>query len=381
MLDGENMVGCRRCWKIANGKYKPRPVYEDPSDSEDSEEARSPPPPILPPPEIIPDVNGRLSSEVASLHSSPDLDRNPSPASTSVISMNGDVSLFSLEKTSSAVSLPTTAESFTRPKKAPPSALDESLILSLSVASPDTSSGTYVGLPIPLISTTGPESPMSQPSTAGTVVPRPMHSVASASLSAPRLSPRRPLRKGNPESDIWSEASSDSFDETESEASFSDASSIGSPFVSPNVSSERVNLSPGFVTGASSKHKHRSQPKVPRSQQIIMRRAYKRYLISEPPPVLVIHLKRFQQTSRHPMMSFSTGFKKIDDYVAFPEHLDLTPFLVPKKEDFGLKKEKKGEHKPKKTRTTYRLFAVVVHIGNMVRVYHMVSIVDLECFI
>ena len=103
----------------------------------------------------------------------------------------------------------------------------------------------------------------------------------------------------------------------------------------------------------------------------------KRYLIATPPPVLVIHLKRFQQLTKSPFLSFSHGFKKLDDYVTFPEYLDLTPFLAPKKEDYGLGKKGKGkwgteeEDKEKrrkaKERCMYRLYAVVVHIGNMVR--------------
>jgi len=73
-------------------------------------------------------------------------------------------------------------------------------------------------------------------------------------------------------------------------------------------------------------------------------------------------------------MSFSSGFKKLEDYVAFPEYLDLTPFLAPKKEDFGLRKsgpaegsDMNGKRKSKgvKERCVYRLYAVVVHIGNM----------------
>jgi hypothetical protein len=71
------------------------------------------------------------------------------------------------------------------------------------------------------------------------------------------------------------------------------------------------------------------------------------------------------------MMSFSHGFKKIDDYVTFPEYLDLTPYLAPKKEDFGLGKKGKGKkmqgkHREKDDKCMYRLYAVVVHIGNMV---------------
>jgi ubiquitin C-terminal hydrolase len=97
-----------------------------------------------------------------------------------------------------------------------------------------------------------------------------------------------------------------------------------------------------------------------------MRPAYKRYLIAVPPPVLVIHLKRFQQVSKT-MISFSTGFKKLDDYVTFPETLDLTPFLAPKKEDYGLRSKKgTGKGKQPAERCMYRLYAVVVHIGNMV---------------
>ena len=73
-------------------------------------------------------------------------------------------------------------------------------------------------------------------------------------------------------------------------------------------------------------------------------------------------------------MSFSTGFKKLDEFVAFPEYLDVTPFLAPKREDFGLDKKQKGKKskeknangKVKEEKCMYRLYAVVVHIGNMV---------------
>jgi len=101
-----------------------------------------------------------------------------------------------------------------------------------------------------------------------------------------------------------------------------------------------------------------------------MRPAYKRYLIAIPPPILVIHLKRFQQLLKNPVLSFSHGFKKLDDFVTFPEYLDMTPFLAPKKEDFGLgsgggKARGKVRPKAKEGRCMYRLYAVVVHIGNM----------------
>lgn len=154
--------------------------------------------------------------------------------------------------------------------------------------------------------------------------------------------------------------------------------------------------------------KRQPTPKPPKP--VLMQPAYKRYLISIPPPVLVIHLKRFQQTSPSmasraassimPMaMSFSHGFRKLDDYVTFPEYLDLGPYLAPKREEFGLgkkgkkerdrrekeeeqetlktkgvkkekkeKKEKKKKDEAEKGRDIcmYRLYGVVVHIGNMV---------------
>ena len=103
------------------------------------------------------------------------------------------------------------------------------------------------------------------------------------------------------------------------------------------------------------------------------------------PPVLVVHLKRFQQIAKTHLISFSHGFKKLDDYVTTPEYLDLTPFLVPR-EDYGMGKRRKDrvdgekvqrgeggeEGKDEKRgkgeeRCMYRLYAVVVHIGSIVR--------------
>lgn len=153
----------------------------------------------------------------------------------------------------------------------------------------------------------------------------------------------------------------------------SDTSSIASPVVSPNVS-------PNLSQERLSRHQAKpplisSPPKIPRSQQVIMCPAYKRYLIGTPPPILVIHLKRFQQVSKPPMMSFSSGFKKLEDFVSFPEGLDIGPFLAPKKEEFGLGSGRgKSKHRPKKPeRCMYRLYAVVVHIGNMVNLVLLVS--------
>ena len=41
VLDGENMVGCRRCWKIANGVYKQPKTGEEPQEGEDADDTDS----------------------------------------------------------------------------------------------------------------------------------------------------------------------------------------------------------------------------------------------------------------------------------------------------------------------------------------------------
>ncbi|KAK9900033.1 cysteine proteinase [Cystobasidium minutum MCA 4210] len=66
----------------------------------------------------------------------------------------------------------------------------------------------------------------------------------------------------------------------------------------------------------------------PRSQRFVPRRAHKRYLISSLPPILVLHLKRFQQTHKSLFSSFG-DLKKLDDKVTFPLYLDMAPFMAP----------------------------------------------------
>jgi hypothetical protein len=143
-----------------------------------------------------------------------------------------------------------------------------------------------------------------------------------------------------------------------------------------------------------------------RSTHSLQRRALKRFLIANTPRVLVFHFKRFQASSRgFSSYSFSSSFKKIDDYVSFPEYLDVKPWLAPPREEYSqsghLKKSsdaralakaqledghevEKGHHKwgwkhhrhatkeerevdqqDADAKTKYRLYAVVVHQGSM----------------
>ncbi|GLB39187.1 putative peptidase C19 [Lyophyllum shimeji] len=370
ILDGENMVGCRRCWKIANGEYEQQSGDEgngdEDSDSVDHGSVDSHPAPV---------VNGVAK---------PPLGLSPlrPPATTHIpTSMSTPtVSFYSHANTSddrSVSSLPTTEAS-----SLPEIEVDAKPSVSL-IPKPTTPGG----LPIPHISTTGPDSPTSrsQPAPINVVVPPPQLGRSSSSpapivqptprlgqvlnhipppasqtASLPLPKSRSPLR---PDFDTTEESSGA---ESDTSAATSTRSMESSASTSHPSNTQAV---PGTV---------RKKPKQPKP--VIMRPAYKRYLIGTPPPVLVIHLKRFQQISKTHLLSFSHGFKKLDDFVTFPEYLDLTPYLAPRKEDFGLGKKGKvgGGHghghgqgldkrssRDRGEKCMYRLYAVVVHIGNM----------------
>ncbi|EGO30092.1 peptidase C19, ubiquitin carboxyl-terminal hydrolase 2 [Serpula lacrymans var. lacrymans S7.9] len=374
VLDGENMVGCHRCWKIANGLYKPKARQEahgseSCTDSDDEkqnvgeesiqeqEQQRTPRPNGVIPRSFR--VMGIDSSAPTSAY--PSATASPSSSVTSFYDSSAHDSVYTGFSEKSAN---TTVGS--RSLKPP--------------LSPHGRPNIYGGLPIPVISTTGPESPLSPPLTAR-AIPQRQDTLASTStqpsvvttlssrgsLQAPRAYRRR--RKEPPFDNTTD--STDDFSDGDSDGSgnmslCSDASSVHSSAVSPNASRDHL---PRPVSPPRSEMKRTEQEprpsKVPRSKQVIMRPAFKRYLISTPPPVLVVHLKRFQQTSKTPVISFSNGFKKLDDYVSFPEFLDLAPYLAPKKDEF-FKSRATGRSRGKRPeRCMYRLYAVVVHIGNM----------------
>ncbi|EIW55600.1 cysteine proteinase [Trametes versicolor FP-101664 SS1] len=396
ILDGENMVGCHRCWKIANGLYKPRPRehgvsvgFDEDTDSETESESSS----------SSSETSGSDKSDasvakasvsgthpvVPGLHdmdggapeSSPDLSSGRvSPASTSKVSSH----ITHSSSTTSISSAPTTVETSVSPPRPTPHARKD------SVVPPE----TYGGLPIPKISTTEPEAPNSaptshttfhaDPSEAGDALTRTWSTpgavgvaASSDSLLTPRA--RRIGRtKGGRKDGIEDsgESSDDEFDDSESDTSAA-ASARSDGSISPSVSpSASPNSSVEKLTGVSPLGSPRvhtprgsadAAAKIPRSKQVVLRKMYKRYLISTPPPVLVIHLKRFQQSAKVHTISLSGGFKKLDDFVAFPEQLDLAPFLAPKRADFAHDQVEKG--KGKTERCMYRLYAVIVHIGNM----------------
>ncbi|KDQ60124.1 hypothetical protein JAAARDRAFT_32498 [Jaapia argillacea MUCL 33604] len=390
VLEGENMVGCRRCWKIANGKLSEvkRRSKDDEGevgvdgleeDSEDSDSGEPEPEPE----ETVGEVVG------PSVPPSPVPSENLSDA-TSTISFGAR-----------SAPLPTESEKLEGSSSESQTPHFPSLPLdgrtTPFASSPELPIPSFGGLPIPVISTTevdNASSPIPSESTkdslASVVSPKlsqlerlrdsPAASSSKDSLQAPKVkygqsSQRTGKKERESSSSSDDESSSGSDTDASGSTSFTDTSLVASPAASPSASQERIDGVPSSTshTLVPDNSSSSSATSIPRSKQVILRRAYKRYLIATPPPVLVIHLKRFQQVSRNPMMSFSSGFKKLDDYVSFPEFLDLQPFLAPKKEDFGLGKKGKGgmigkvdgKGKADGGRCMYRLYAVVVHIGNM----------------
>ena len=120
----------------------------------------------------------------------------------------------------------------------------------------------------------------------------------------------------------------------------------------------------------------------PRAARHVLRRAQKRFLIdaSGLPPVLVVHFKRFRNTTKSSL--FGTAFmnlKKRDDDLTFPERLDLTPFLAPvqrappksgsrERREREVEVESNGDGSNGdglQERAGYRLVSVIVHVGTL----------------
>ncbi|KAJ3935765.1 MAG: hypothetical protein NXY57DRAFT_887152, partial [Lentinula lateritia] len=308
VLDGENMVGCRRCWKLANGWYEEREKKregkrgrerireedeEDEYGNDDSEDEDS-------------TEDSDEDDEDDHERGSESEDTSPT-TSGSIEEVPGSAA--NLRTTSSAPASPTLTH---KP---------------LSSASTSTNYSSDVD---------GGESDTTSISTTASAAAsgQSVESLADTSMTNPFTTP--------------------------SAVSFETNGNNGQQHHRPSSSKSRSSLT----------KKNPKKSKGPKP--VIMRPAYKRYLIATPPPILVIHLKRFQQINKSAIISFSSGFKKLEDYVAFPEYFDLTPFLAPKKEDFGLGKQGhmgaggvKRKSESHKERCMYRLYAVVVHIGNM----------------
>ena len=353
VLDGDNTVRCHRCWKIANGFYKPRAKgsAEDPDSCTDSEDDEG----------VDAKTNGdRLAPDSIPANLAIPVASSSDPSSPS----HSTTSLLYTQISRDTLTQPSTRGS-PRHKHIPP-ALQLNDGYPIELVSPirnETPSQT--ALAVPSISTTAPESPMS----IQTAKPVPIRTLTQSSV-ATEYSSRISLNAPSDQRRQHGFRSGDSNTESEfSEGESETLLSVYSDMSSAASSNPSLNASQDHLQQPRSEDKRHHPSGVPRSRQFLLRPAYKRYLIATPPPVLVVHLKRFQQLSRMPVVSFSTGFKKLDDYISFPEYLDLAPYLAPRREDYFDSKVAVARGRARRPAPCmYRLYAVVVHIGNMVRV-------------
>ena len=450
ILDGENMVGCRRCWKIANGMLDAGSMKQEEEDSDQEQEQEERLDRDVERHESLAGLINHDNQDQVVLSNEGGLNKSRSALEVLSIANINDpihiptststptVSLYTQPNSSdsrSISSLPTEATSVSDDNEDP-------LLVGFSLKEPGDNSSPLRGpggMPIPTISTTlpspldartsfarsqhlaafakesivepfamdgsgdnnrtingvlsgqGPSANSSSTSTLSTTYVTPLSSVPSSlltqSLSGSNASgskdslliPKMPRRQRTYDSSASPSASTTDNESSDDEESDTSVATSGSDVSASATNSRGANLSipqlklqgqrqqQAQAATQQSTSTPQTKPKEKKPKPVIMRPAYKRYLISLPPPVLVIHLKRFQQTSKMPLISFSHGLKKLDDYVSFPEYLDLKPFLAPKKEDYGLgKKKKKDMVKRKGEKCMYRLYAVVVHIGNMV---------------
>ncbi|KIY45106.1 cysteine proteinase [Fistulina hepatica ATCC 64428] len=336
VLDGENMVRCRRCWKIAHGLYHPQTsdgnanacTDDDGSDSDTGDESSgsngTPASTLSDSWRPVVTIPTSISSPVIGAE---ELDR-PSGDGRSVSSLP----MFSTESTGSASS--------------------ETYEDIMAIASPKRSSED---LPSTSFGHQQTVRLVQRDDTLRSTDRE--NTIRSPPLFAPQLR----LASKSPTSDATDENS-----EYESDASVSArALNSESPHPPPDATSP--------VTYAPQAPPHQQPPsQIKKKKERVMKcPAYKRYLIATPPPILVVHLKRFQQVSKSNVISFSSGFKKLDDYVSFPLLLDLTPYLAPNRADYRMRDwECKGKGKanldvPPPEPCLYRLYAVVVHIGSM----------------
>ena len=447
VLDGENMVGCRRCWKIANGvldtKNSTRQEDEDSDQEQEQEEEEGDSrrhetqtgqnglinqdqvvlanegglkksPPVL---EALSIANINTSIHIPTSMSTPTVSFYTLPNSsdsgsilslptqgTSVLNGNEDSSLVGFSpkesgedndntnpgpggmlipiiSTTSPVDTPVDPlTSFARAQRLAVSAKESVVESSVMDGAEDNGQGrSNNALSISALLSTHVTPLSSVPSPLSQVLFGYNASGSKDSLLIPKM-PRHQRRRTYNSSPSPSASTTDNESSDDDESDTSVGTSVsGESHTSTSVtnhipsnssipqSNSQVQQQVAAQQPSSSTSTQPIKPREKKPKPVIMRPAYKRYLISLPPPVLVIHLKRFQQTSKIPLISFSHGLKKLDDYVSFPEYFDLMPFLAPKKEDYGLgKKKKKGVVKTKEERCMYRLYAVVVHIGNMV---------------
>lgn len=408
VLDGDNSYACKRCWRLANPatpaerarqmrrrarRGENHDDSEKSSDDVDSDGA----------PDEFDDALHDITTAATSL----EIGSGPSSKPASL----DDVSSRSASRSPSVAPIVTHDHISTEATLTPRSG---TLLASAAAAAASQVGGTgsssasssseelrSIMRPIPIIQTTSPLTPIapSLPSAS------PRWPGADGTLQAPRAVAPGPLRRLRAEGSDYS---------TSDEETETTATTTGDETDFSGTSASEAEPRSNAPSRAPSTHfaERAPLPTRRRSTQSVPRRALKRYLIASTPPVLVIHFKRFQHVSRtYGFSSFASGSKKIDDFVSFPEFLDVSPWLAPPREEYdrsgklkrssdaralaaaeaearnmgaeeaGLVARQKKHarwHWPGKStkapestalmpgpRTQYRLYAVVVHQGTM----------------
>lgn len=134
---------------------------------------------------------------------------------------------------------------------------------------------------------------------------------------------------GSSTSDAGADADSEEDDSDDAKRDTSAVSSKANSSLQPDPKSSVATSPAQSVESVQSKPK-----KPPKSERYVARRAHKRYLIADLPPILIMHFNRFQH-SKPSLLAQSIGnplftsLRKIDDFVSFPSVLDMSPFLAP----------------------------------------------------
>ncbi|CAG8543933.1 9032_t:CDS:10 [Racocetra fulgida] len=323
-LDGENLFACENCWKSQNPSEEPSSNGTD-GDSVVEEQSNE-----------LNDISVEKNDQVENNVETHDLLRTQLE----------DDDIFTAAVVDDAVYSETTPNDVADTTMADDSQPSEPVPMSLSSDDPNSSSETTPesSSNAPII--TYPDNCLSSETT-----PESSSSVHTMMNDAPLLSE---TTNDLPLDERSSDVSEDSNDQTADQPSSTNYTNNDPDSLSVD------NTIPSAITSSSKPLKKESKPQ---PQKYIFRKAYKRYLFDSLPPVLVFHLKRFQQVEGR----FSVSTRKIDDFVGFEEEIDVRDFVVPpESEEMEDEDDESGSESSAESRITkYRLYGVVVHLGSL----------------
>ncbi|KAH7092876.1 peptidase C19, ubiquitin carboxyl-terminal hydrolase 2 [Auriculariales sp. MPI-PUGE-AT-0066] len=460
-MDGDNKIGCRTCWKKQNGTYNSdasSSSSDSESDSESDEEsdAGGAQPKLLKRPSLPlrnSSIHHRANASVTSLPSMPlsglpgssrsqegtdgdadgedmleveeAVDRNPMRASVESLPVRRSILLV---RSASASDMP--CEARTTASDAVPDNPYRGPIPSIQTTAPEADADGSSGRPSKHrresafggreASSAGHSASSRDPSPHrnGPTSSQPSTSTPSMDVAAPESTSESPaaitlIITEDPDMvvvDIPSSTSTPAATPTPI-PSTSPPGGGASPTHMPAPDGATLSSPSSSVASLESRSSRKARkPKISskeRAKQVVRQPTLKRYLIAHAPPVLVLHLKRFQQVSSthtssggggrsksaklwgvggggggNGMYGAGTafdgwnkawsnsnstlaGFRKVDEWIEFPETLDVGPFVMPRKEDLVEPSRENIAARSTAGKYVYRLYAVVVHIGNI----------------